>query len=157
MKLACLILCFCSCSVVVISQESVNTGGSEASGSGGIVSYSVGQAIYVYQSGTNGNINQGVQQPYEIHSVGVNEMTLDIDISLYPNPTIGMLTLQINDYNNEKLSYQLYDFNGKRVNYGKIITRQTKINIANLPSSTYFMTVVSIKNNIIQSFKIIKN
>ncbi|MDG2279738.1 MAG: T9SS C-terminal target domain-containing protein, partial [Flavicella sp.] len=55
----------------IYGQESSNTSGGNAAGSGGTVAYSIGQVAYTYESGTNGNSNQGVQQPYEIYSVGI--------------------------------------------------------------------------------------
>jgi hypothetical protein len=39
--------------------------GGEATGSGGSVSYSVGQVVYTTNTGINGSVAQGVQQPYE--------------------------------------------------------------------------------------------
>ncbi|MCP4553263.1 MAG: T9SS C-terminal target domain-containing protein, partial [Bacteroidetes bacterium] len=46
-------------------QTTANTSGGEASGSGGAVSYSVGQVVCQTYSGTNGSVAEGVQQPYE--------------------------------------------------------------------------------------------
>jgi opacity protein-like surface antigen len=157
MKTICFILVLCFSTFSAIAQESINSIGSEATGSGGTVAYSIGQAVYTYESGTNGNISQGVQQPYEIYSVGIKETTLDISLSVFPNPTTDNLTLQITDYNNEKLTYQLFDLSGKLLSNGQIITQQTKINTTNLPSTTYFIKVINQENNQFQSFKIIKN
>jgi hypothetical protein len=50
----------------IYGQESSNTAGWNAAGSGGTVAYSIGQVAYTYESGANGNSNHGVQQPYEI-------------------------------------------------------------------------------------------
>lgn len=59
-----LIACFLFVSHSIFSQESINASGSEATGSGGTVSYSVGQVFYSSQTGTNGNtLSEGVQQP----------------------------------------------------------------------------------------------
>ena len=46
------------------AQQSVNTTGGNASGSGGSVSYSVGQVVYTYHSSSSGQMNQGVQQVF---------------------------------------------------------------------------------------------
>jgi len=48
------------------AQESVNAAGGNASGSGGTVSYTVGQVVYTTKTGTNGSVAEGVQQAYEI-------------------------------------------------------------------------------------------
>lgn len=138
------------------AQESANTSGGDATGSGGTVAYSVGQVVYTTNSGTSGTVSQGVQQAYEIFTLGIKEPELNISLSVFPNPTADNLTLQISDYNNEKLSYQLFDMQGKLVNNGQVTAQQTHINTASLPAATYFINVVNQENKQVQSFKIIK-
>jgi hypothetical protein len=139
------------------AQESANAAGGDATGSGGTVAYSVGQVVYTAKSDPSGTVSQGVQQAYEILSVGINETELNISLSVFPNPTADNLTLQISDYNNEKLTYQLSDMQGKLVNNGQVTAQQTQINTSSLPSATYFINVVNQENKKVQSFKIIKN
>ena len=58
------------------AQEVISSSGGNVSGSGGSVSYSVGQVVYTTNTGTNGSVAQGVQQPYEISVVtGIEEAT----------------------------------------------------------------------------------
>jgi hypothetical protein len=139
------------------AQESANAAGGDATGSGGTVAYSGGQVVYTAKSDPSGTVSQGVQQAYEILSVGINETELNISLSVFPNPTADNLTLQISDYNNEKLTYQLSDMQGKLVNNGQVTAQQTQINTSSLPSATYFINVVNQENKKVQSFKIIKN
>ena len=138
------------------AQESANASGGDATGSGGTVAYSIGQVVYTTNTGSSGSVAQGVQHAYEIFSVGVHETELNISLSLFPNPTADNLTLQISDYNNEKLSYQLYDMQGKLLTNAQVTAQQTQINTASLPSATYFIHVVNQENKKVQSFKIIK-
>ena len=142
---------------LVQAQESANASGGDATGSGGTVAYSIGQVVYTTNTGSSGSVAQGVQQAYEIFTVGIKENELNISLSVFPNPTANNLTLQISDYNNEKLSYQLYDMQGKLLSNGQVTAQQTQINTANLPPATYFINVVNQENNTIQFFKIIKN
>jgi len=139
------------------AQETITTTGSEATGTGGTTSYTVGQVVYTTNTGSNGNVAQGVQQPYEIFTVGIKKTVLDISLSAFPNPTTNHLTLQLSNYNNEKLTYQLYDMQGNLLNNGQIIAQQTKINMNNLPKATYFINIIDQENKKVQSFKIIKN
>jgi len=97
-----------------------------------------------------------VQQAYEISTVGIKQTELNISLSVFPNPTAENLTLQISDYNNEKLSYQLFDMQGKQISNVQIVAQQTLINMNSLPTATYFINVVNQENKKIQSFKIIK-
>jgi len=139
------------------AQESANSSGGNATGSGGTVSYSIGQVEFNSNSGSSGSVAQGVQHAYEIFTVGINETTLNISLTAFPNPTTDNLTLQINDYKNEKLTYQLFDIQGKLITNGQVISTQTKINTISLQSATYFIHLVNQENTKVQSFKIIKN
>ncbi len=58
---------------ICMSQEAVTATGGEASGSNGTVSYTVGQVGYSVKTGGGGSVLEGVQQPYEIFIVGVDE------------------------------------------------------------------------------------
>ena len=60
------------------AQETIPAIGGNASGSGGSVSYSVGQAVYTTNTGTNGSVPQGVQQPFEISVETGNETSIVI-------------------------------------------------------------------------------
>lgn len=139
------------------AQESANASGGDATGSGGTVAYSIGQVVYTTNTGSNGSVAQGVQHAYEIFTVGIKETELNISLSVFPNPTTDNLTLQISDYNNEKLSFQLFDIQGKQLSNGQIVAQQTQINLNSLPTATYFINVVNQENKKVQSFKIIKN
>lgn len=138
------------------AQQATNAVGGDASGSGGTVAYSIGQVFYTTNTNASGTVNQGVQQPHEIFTVGINKTELSISLLAFPNPTVNNLTLQIQDYHNKKLLYHLYDVQGKLLNSGQVTTQQTLINTDHLPSSTYILNITQ-QNKTIESFKIIKN
>ncbi len=144
------------------AQESVNATGGNASGSGGTVAYSVGQAVYSTNIGANGTVAQGLQQPFEISVVsGIEEAKgIQLTVSAYPNPTTDFLTLSISEFDISKLSYQLYNMNAKLLENKKIESNQTSIVMSNLLPSTYFLKVVQTKHassqQEIKTFKIIK-
>ena len=147
------------------AQESVNATGGNASGSGGSVSYSVGQVIYTTNTGTNGSITQGVQQPFEISVVtGIEEAkSVNLMISAYPNPTTGYLVLKVDasaTLSIQSLRYQLYDMNGKLLENKEIKNNETNIDMSNLVPATYFVKVIKtqgIASQEVKTFKIIKN
>ena len=141
---------FCS------AQTSVNTSGGNANGSGGSVAFSVGQVVYTTIKDTSASISMGVQQTYDIKNVGLNEAALKISLVAYPNPTTNDLTLVVNEFKNEKLTYQLIDMQGKLVLLGNIAAQQTQVNTTALAAATYFLHVYNQQNQQVQSFKIIK-
>ena len=142
---------------IAFGQEAIPATGSEATGSGGTVSYTVGQVVYTTNTGTNASVAQGVQQPYEIStSVGIEVTEINLELITYPNPTNNALTLNIGNYNNEVLTYQLYDMQGKLLDSKQVVNNNTTIGMQNLPTSTYLLNVLG-NNALIKTFRIIKN
>ena len=157
------------------AQESISTTGGNASGSGGSASYSVGQMVYTTQTGTNGTLAQGVQQPFEISVVtGIEEAKgINLTVTAYPNPTTDYLTLEVKEFELSNLSFQLYDISGKLLETKKITGNQTNICMSNLVPATYFVKVYTVGKNDrtgvivksqgiasqqeVKTFKIIKN
>ena len=138
------------------SHNVLSATGGDASGSGGSVAYSIGQIVYTTSTGTTGSVAQGVEQAYEISSVGIKETALNISLSIFPNPTSDYLTLKVEDYNNEALSYNLIDEQGKLVLNEQITTQDTQLAMSTLARGAYFINVLQ-ANKKIQTFKIIKN
>jgi hypothetical protein len=139
------------------AQSGSVASGGDATGAGGSVAYSVGQVAYTTSTGTNGSVAQGVQQPYEILTVGIKDETaMSISLSVFPNPTTDNLTLQVQDFNNEVLVYQLFDIQGKLLESKTVSSNQTQISMSGLQSATYFINVTQ-ENKTVKSFKIIKN
>jgi hypothetical protein len=143
------------------AQEAVPASGGNASGSGGTVSYTLGQVVYTTNIGANGSTAQGVQQPYEISIVTGLEPAngITLQLSAYPNPTIDDLNLKIDasaSLNWQSLSCQLLDANGKSLEYFNITDVITLIKMSGLPMATYYLKITE-NNTIIKTFKIIKN
>jgi hypothetical protein len=140
------------------AQSTIPVSGGNATGSGGSVSYSVGQIVYTTNSGTNGAIAQGVQQPYEISVVTEIKNTEEINLVyiVYPNPTRGQVKLIVKTKYFDNLKFQLYDLNGICIQDKKIDGEEIEIIMDRLIPSTYFLKVLS-GNKELKTFKIIKN
>jgi type IX secretion system substrate protein len=139
----------------VQAQQVVTTTGGEASGSGGKVSYAVGQVFYTTSTGINGSIAAGVLQAYVISTIlGIEHST--IRLSLYPNPTTDILNLKIGNYGNNKMSYQLYDQQGKLLVERQMASDSAIIKMAGLSSSTYILKV-AVGQATVKVFRIVKN
>lgn len=139
-------------------HETIPATGGNAFGSGGTVSYSVGQIVYTNNTGTNGSVSQGVQQPYEISIVTELEETqgINLSVTVFPNPTTDYLTLSTGNFDNKNLSFHLYDINGKMIQESKINVSETKISMTDLPPATYFLKV-TVNQKEVKTFKIVKN
>lgn len=141
----------------VHSQNAIVVAGGNATGSSGKVSYSIGQIADSYASGINGTVSQGMQQPFEISTLGSDDFpNIILEMTVYPNPTANNVTLKIADFSTENLSCQLFDVTGKQISESKISTSETSIIMENLTASIYFLNIND-ANKTIKTFKIIKN
>jgi hypothetical protein len=152
------------------AQEAISAAGDEASGSGGSVSYTVGQVNYSMYSTGNGSLAEGVQQPYEIYpETGLDYARgIELNFSSYPNPVADALTLEIKDYPYQHLMYRLYDMNGHLLESREISGNITTISVGNLAPGSYLLKVLQKSgvllqpkqasfSNEIKTFKIIKH
>lgn len=136
------------------SQKSIVSTGGKATGTGGTASFSVGQISY---KSPNGNIvSDGVQQPYEIVTLGKSNFeNISLEMNVFPNPTADELRLKIGE-NKAILFYQLFDINGKSLSDSqKIVDQETIINFKNLEKGIYLLQITS-KIQMLKTFKIIK-
>jgi len=144
--------------ILLSAQSALPATGGNGTGTGGSVSYTVGQVFFKTNNGTAGSVNEGVQLPFEISVVtGIAETRgIRLDCSVYPNPAIAFLTLKIGNYESDNLSYQLFDPNGSLLEYKKIQGNETIIPMAKYRPSLYLLKVKENQKDII-TFKIIKH
>lgn len=139
------------------SQENIVVAGGSGTGTGGSVSYSVGQIAYTSLPGSGGSVSEGIQQPYEIATLGNDEFTeISLLMTAYPNPTVDILNLVVIDQKWDDLSCNLFDSNGRLVSKKiKVSSSETAVSMQELNQGIYFL-VVSNSNKTIKTFKIIK-
>jgi hypothetical protein len=144
------------CTGLMQAQDTANTSGGDASGSGGSAAYSIGQVVYTTHTGSNGSVAQGVQQPYEISVLSVKAPDgINLSMLAYPNPTTDILILSVGDGRTQDLSYQLYDMAGRLIENRKVTVPETRISMGDLNDAIYHLKVVSPLQEI-KTFKIIK-
>lgn len=139
------------------AQRATVASGGNATGSGGTISYSISQVADKTQTGTTGTITQGVQQPFEIITLGGFEFeNIRLEAVVFPNPTVSNVTLKILAPYFENLNFQLYGIQGKLLSYGKIAGEETVFNMESYSSGAYILNISS-NTKSLKTFKIIKN
>jgi len=137
------------------AQDSSNASGGEFTSVSGTVSFSVGQLVCDFYSGSSQSIAEGVHQPYEISKTfGIPILGADIELLVYPNPTFS--TVILNSNKPDGLEYRLYTIHGKLIVSNSISLQHTEIDLSNLAQATYLLKV-SKSGQIIKNFKLIKN
>lgn len=141
--------------IAASAQSVIVPFGGDATDGGVTVSYTVGQVAVQANSDGGTTIYEGVQQPYEIQIIGIDDYPgITLNAMVYPNPTIGNVQLTIN---NEQLEgeVKVFDMNGKLLFVKKIEGESTEIQMADFAAGTYFVNVMS-GTQVLKTFKVIK-
>ena len=144
------------------AQETITTTGGEATGNAGTVSYTIGQIAVQTVANSNASVSEGVQQPYEIQTIGVdNYPQITLDAKVYPNPTADRLILSIgssvgaNNYSPLPLQAALFNNSGQHIRTLNVTDVQTDIDMTDLSSGTYYLRVTDEKQTL-KTFKVVK-
>lgn len=140
----------------LFSQKGVVTTGGNATGPSGNASFSVGIISYKNPDGTLQNT--GIQNAYEVFTLGISELTNDqLNLITYPNPVNNLLKIKVDEQLLYDLVYEIIDLSGKILKTNQQITSsETLINFENYTSGIYFI-IIKRENQKIKNFKIIKN
>jgi hypothetical protein len=141
----------------IIAQYNFTSGSGELKGPGGFASQSIGQIAYTSYQTDSGKVNQGVIQPYQITVLNGEEIrAINLSFNAFPNPVFNLLNLEVVNFENQDLSYQLFDINGRLLSSKNITAYLTEISTSELPAATYFIRV-NHQDKLIKTFKIVKS
>ena len=151
-----LLAALCLASSVLTAQEAFVSSANEATGTGGSVSYSIGQLITSSQTSNGTTINVGIQQPLEIVTLSNAEVTsVQLTAKAYPNPSTDFVLLSLINTDFEGMQYYLWNINGSLVAKASISAAETSVDLRGLSVGIYVLRVVQNQKNI-KTFKIIK-
>lgn len=142
------------------SQNAIVPVGGDAQNNNGSVSYTVGQIAVQTSTTTTGivTVAEGVQQPYEIMTVGVDDYPqIALNAEVYPNPTDNLAQLHLNGFEipANGLSARLYDGNGKVLQKVTITDDLTTFQLGHYATGTYFLEVHN-GNIVLKTFKVVR-
>lgn len=142
------------------AQSAIVPVGGDAQSSAGSVSYTVGQIAVQTAANSNGSVSvaEGVQQPYEIQAVGVdNYPQIVLDAVVYPNPTENIAQLKLNGFElpADGLRATIFDGNGKMLQSFSVTDDLTSFQIGQYATGTYYLEVKDGKR-VLKTFKIVR-
>jgi len=131
--------------VGVCAQTSVHSSWGEGTGSGGRMTYSVGQVFIQSVSVPGGaRISEGVQQPLEVLTIGMDDVSQILEgIMLFPNPTAGDLHLQIRDFVPAVFSYRMLNNLGQCIQQGDVQSSSSLLSLESVSAGSYRIEVTS--------------
>lgn len=137
-----------------LGQSAITAGGGDGTGTGGSVAFSLGQVACSEANGNGGFIQEGVQQAYELSPVEVPEALAAIELSFFPNPTSGQLTIQLHSFA-ENTSISIFDVSGSLVHALPLTSPITRVDASGWPSGIYFIELTTV--NLLRSrYKLVK-
>lgn len=141
------------------AQNGVVTAGTDLSGAGGTIAFSMGQIAYTYIDGEAGKVHQGIQQPQLSVMVEVKDLYARLPVTVYPNPVQTALYISFGRSpewgSPEDFSYRLMDMQGKVILQRDLNSLTTLVPMASLPEAVYLLQIQSNSTDI-KSFMVIK-
>jgi hypothetical protein len=90
-------------------------------------------------------------------SAGINELSTNgYDANVYPNPTSGIFTIDLNEAQMENCFVKIYDVMGREVMAGELSNGKVQLNLENQSKGLYTY-IISNKNEIVSRGKLIRN
>ena len=126
------------------AQQSVVSSGSSVVSNQGSFSFSIGQILISQNLSSSASVfgesivlSHGVQQVF-LQRCSENEK---VEILATPNPSDGKFTINLINWDEKKINLNIYDALGKNVFAGNIQNDQTKLNLSNLSSGVYIISL----------------
>ena len=137
-------LVFCLAHPLSAQKGFVSSGG-DIHYPNGTVAYSIGQVAFEPFTHEAGNINPGLQQPFQLSIVGINGLDWHSRLLLYPNPADQNIYLQ---FSSDEITIQakeffarVYDMQGNLLFTQRLKDEVNKISISALPAAMYFIQI----------------
>jgi len=126
------------------AQQSVVSSGSSVVSNQGSFSFSIGQILTSQNLSSSASVfgesivlSHGVQQVF-LQRCSENEK---VEILATPNPSDGQFTINLINWDEKEINLNIYDALGKNVFAGNIQNDQTKLNLSNLSSGVYIISL----------------
>ena len=129
----------------VNGQTSINSSWGEGTGTGGRMTYSMGQ-VFVQNVDVPGvaRIAEGIQHPLEVLTSGMDDVSQILGgVMLFPNPTAGELNLQIQEFRPGLFSYRIFNNLGQSIQNEDVHNSSCLISLETLVAGNYRIEVTN--------------
>lgn len=144
-----------------ITPQLVNCSGSKMIQSNGSISFTVGELVVSNQTDSLGNtLAGGFSGCSTLTTVSIQEIdTKVLDINLFPNPAYELVNIRVNYSSVEQFNLTIKDLQGKEIYIGTFagISNTIGINTSGYSCGTYILSFKNMSNQILGTYKIIKN
>ncbi len=136
------------------AQTAITSLGEDVTSPSGSLNYTIGQIDASSAIGQGqASLNEGVQQTYTVEELRVRTHGKDIQILVYPNPTMDGVFVEIPD-SEIGMCYELLSSNGSILKSGTLTDTKQKIEMNAYPVATYVLRVMG--KNSEYDFKVVR-
>jgi hypothetical protein len=139
-----------------IELELVSTAGENFKNSKIELCWSIGEVITETYSNQTNFISQGFHQSkFEIINL-IDDLSPEVQVKIYPNPTFGGVTMQFNNEDIQGLSYKVVDLNGRILYANSINSNIEQLDLNNCSQGIYLLYIFSTSKKINSVYKLRK-
>ena len=136
-----------------ISKQVIGTAGKTQTNSNLKVSWTTGEPVVGLMTAGGNQLGNGYYPAMDIQSLSIDDVTLNVEIKVYPNPTSQSLYVSHPELNS--FGIQIVDLNGKQV-YSGTISKDQPLDVSNYSQGMYLITIENKEANKKNTYKIIK-
>jgi hypothetical protein len=137
-----------------ISKQVIGTAGKTQSNSNIEVTWTIGEPIVGIMTAGGNQLGNGYHPALNLQALSIEDITLEVQIKLYPNPTSEFL--YISSPMIDSFNIQIEDLSGKQVYMGNI-SKDQPLDVSSYSQGMYMVTIENKENNKRNTYKIIKN
>jgi hypothetical protein len=136
-----------------ISKQVVGNSGKTLTNSNLKLLYTVGEPVVGLMTAGGNQLGNGYYPALNLQALSVEDNVLDVQIKLYPNPTLQSLYVSHSEMNSFGIT--IVDLNGKQL-YQGTINKEEPLDVSNYTQGMYLVTIENTTTNKKNTYKIIK-
>ena len=137
-----------------ISKQVIGSAGKTQSNSNLKISWTTGEPVVGLITAGGNQLGNGYYPAMDIQALSIDDVALNVEIMVYPNPTSQSLYVSHPELN--LFGIQIVDLNGKQV-YSGTISKDQPLDVSNYSQGMYLITIENKEANKKNTYKIIKN
>ena len=136
-----------------MSKQVIGTAGKTQTNSNLKISWTTGEPVVGLMTAGGNQLGNGYYPAMDIQALSIDDVALNVEIKVYPNPTSQSLYVTHNNMNSFGIS--IVDLNGKLIYQGNI-NKDQPLDVSDYTQGMYLVTIENNVTNQKNTYKIIK-
>ena len=137
-----------------ISKQVIGAAGKTQTAGNSKLSWTLGEPVVGLMTAGGKQLSNGYYPALNLQALSVEDIDMNVQIKLYPNPTSQALYVSHPELNSFMIT--IVDLNGKQV-YAGTIYKEVPLDVSNYTQGMYLVTIENKASNKKNTYKIIKN